>query len=319
MAIPVDCPCGARLRIRDENANKWQSCPKCGLILNLPPEEGIRALDHSVTAKPSPLSEEAPDEITDVDPEALRPRTAKARKRYLRGVNVGLALHYVIPFLFLVGTGTGLIGMLVAMNGAIHDWEGTSNAAGFFFRTCGIFQFLVGSLALPVMLFGLFGSPDGAGRGQLLIGSGLLALGTAAAAVLALYPRFGTILFLVALAALFGAWVHWMVFLGRLGPILKRPEFAEGSRQTLMAGVRMLAADIPFLLVLGLLIGFGIKRPLLIPVAPGPFLGAIAVIAWHVGNFDSLLSLFLSPTGIPFTFDYLNFIGGTRNLVLRRS
>lgn len=45
----------------------------------------------------------------------------------------------------------------------------------------------------------------------------------------------------------------------------------------------------------------------------------LAVSAWHVGNFDSLLGLLFAPTGVPFAFEYLNFIGGMRNLVLRRS
>src|SRR5262249_43854956 len=83
--------------------------------------ESVQA-GNKIGAKPlPPLPEEVEDEIVEVDPAAFRPRSAKVRRRYLRGVNVGLALHYVAPFLFQLGTGSGVIGMLMAMNGAIHD------------------------------------------------------------------------------------------------------------------------------------------------------------------------------------------------------
>jgi hypothetical protein len=109
-----------------------------------------------------------------------------------------------------------------------------------------------------------------------------------------------------------------MAFLGQLGPVLKRAEVAAGAEQALWSALRAIAILIPFILFEGVMIGFTVKRPWLILGEHAPFLGASAAIAYRVGEFDSLLSLFLAPTGIPFALDYLNFISGLRGLVERR-
>jgi hypothetical protein len=328
------CACGAKLQIPDEDIKKWVSCPACRVIVSLPPEDGIRAAAAATTATsaavrssrpppfpppfPPPLPEPAEEESNEEDLEdRRRRRKAKARRQYLEGINVGLALHYVVPFVSLVGIGTGVLALISSLNSALLEWESADEAALGFFVASGVFLFLAGSLALPAALFGLLASPNGSGRRPLMSGVGLFAAGTLAAAILIVRPRFGLPLFAAGLGCLFGGWAYWLVFLGCLGPALKRPEVAEGARRTLLAGVRMLAVGIPFLLTLGILVGLGLRRPWLIPVAPGPFLGAVALIAWHVGNFDSLLDLFLAPTGIPFTFEYLNFISGMRVLLER--
>jgi hypothetical protein len=314
MAIRLTCPCGKQLRIRDEDVTEWVSCPACGVVVNLPPEEGTRV--------PQPPPGKTPgDGVTVPDLEArFRRREARARRRHLRGVDRGLVFHYVTPFLFLAGTGTGVLGLVLSLGARLLEWESAADAARFFFVLSGVFLFLTGALAVPAAVFGLLGgSPGGGGLGALLACLGLLAAGCLSAALLVVFPGYGPPLFAAGLATLFGGWVSWMAFLRWLGPSLRREEVGEGAVRMLWAGVRTLAVSLPVLLIVGTLVAVMVKRPILITFIPATFVAAVVTIAYHVGNFDSVLGLLLAPTGIPFALEYLNFIGGLRMLIERRS
>jgi hypothetical protein len=309
--------------VRDEDAERWVSCPRCGVVVYLPPEEGIQAPPARRAAPPGkggagkPLGEgvEVPDLET-----RFRKQEARARRRYLRGVNSGLAFHYVAPFLFLAGTGAGVLGLVLTVSARAFEWENAVAAASFFFRAGGLFLFLTGAASIPAAFFGLLGaSANGGGRATLLACLGLLGIGCASAASLVAFPGFGPGFFALGLATTFGAWIFWVTFLRGLGPSLGRQEVAEEALRTLLGGLKTLAISLPILLVVGFLVAAMVKRPILITVIPATFVGAVVTLAYHFGNFESILSMLLAPTGIPFVLDYLNFVAGLRMLIQRRS
>jgi hypothetical protein len=147
----------------------------------------------------------------------------------------------------------------------------------------------------------------------------LFLAGSAAALLMVVLPRYHAAFFGTALLLLFGGWVCWLIFLAGLGPVLRRDEVRGGAERVLWGGVRALAVCLPLLLGMGLLVAAMIQRPVLILIIPAGFVAALVTIAYHAGGFDSILGLLLAPTGIPFTLEYLNFIGGLRMLIERRS
>jgi hypothetical protein len=317
MAIRLTCPCGKKIPIRDEDATKWVSCPRCGVVVNLPPEEGIG----SSPGRPAGRQDRPRHEVEEEDALAdllvrHRRQEGKGRRRYLRGVNRGLALHYVAPFLFLAGTGAGMLALVLVLSGRTFEWEKAVDAAGFFFVVSGVILFLSGALAIPAAFLALLGAPP---TGSLLSSVGLFAAGCLCAALLVVFPGYGPAFFGVALVTLFGAWVFWMIFLCGLGSLLERQEVAEGAGQILWSGVLTLALGLPTLLVAGMLVAAMVKRPFLVLVIPTGVVGAAATIIFVAGGFESLLGMVLTPTGIPFVLEYLNFIGGLRMVILRRS
>jgi hypothetical protein len=292
MAIALTCPCGARLKLPDENANQWVSCPRCDVIVNLPPDEPDRQ---------------------------QRKGKTRARRQYLRAVDRALLVYYVAPFVFLLGVGSGLLAVIFDLNGELYDWESALATANGLFKISGPFLFFAGLLAFSAAMMGLVGSaPHTGGQRALMGGMGLLAVGCLCAALLAVLPEFRSTLFFAALTILLVGWWCWMAFLGQLGPVLKSTVLDDGAEQALWSVLRTVAILVPLLLFEGVMIGFTVKRPWLIPFAHAPFIAAVAAISYRVGEFESILSLFFAPTGVPFALDYLNFIAGVRGLVQRR-
>jgi hypothetical protein len=325
MAAVVTCPCGTVIQIRDEDLSRWLACPRCGVIVYLPPDEAVGAApaedadDWGEAPVPVAAKGEAPGEKIEVPDLAgrFRKQEGKARRRYLRRVNRGLAFHYAVPFLFLAGAGTGVLALVLILSARMFDWDAAAEAAAVFFRVSGVLLLLTGLLsALPAVL----ALHAGGSVGVLAACLGLLGVGCVSAALTVVFPSFYGPAFLgLALAVLFAAWACWMVFLAGLGPVLRRAEVGEGAMRTLWAGGWLLARGLPFLLVGGIAVAAMVKWPVLITVIPASFLGALVTIAYQAGGFDSIPALLLAPTGIPFTLEYLNFIGGLRMLIDRRS
>ena len=315
MAICLSCPCGARVEIPDEDAGEWGSCPRCGVIVYLPPEEeGIRtSIDRPAAPAPQGMLETP---VLDLKTRQRRQKV-KARRMYLRWVDRALVFHYVTPFLFLAGTGIGLAAVILAMSARTFSWDHAADAGRFFFLVSGVFLFLAGFTAVPASAFGLLGRPPSGGLA--LLGSlGLFGVGCGSAAALAVLPAYGGTLFIATLLTLFAAWACWLGFLRGLGPALQRPEVAEGAIQTLWGGLKALAVSLPVGLIVGLLVALMLKRPIFLFFVPVAGVGALITIFFHAGGFDSVTGFLLAPTGIPFALEYLGFTSGLRVLIQRR-
>jgi hypothetical protein len=297
------------------------SCPQCGAIISPPSAESVQAPPPSTLVQPSSIQLEAPVgtkfKLSDLK---IRPPTGegKARRRYLRLVNRGLALHYVTPFTFWAGTACGVLASVLALNATLYEWDEVADAAVFTFRVSGVLLLLTGILALWATVQCLFSS-SAVGRVFLLTSSGLLLTGCVSATVLTVSAVYGPTLFGVGVALLFVGWLAWMLFLRELAPLLHREEIAEGAGQRIWAGLRTLIVSPLALGVVGALIGMMAWQPGLITFIPATLVGALAAAAYHLGNFDSITAYVLAPTGILAAVEYLNFIGGLRLLLERRN
>jgi hypothetical protein len=308
--------------MRDEDANQWVSCPRCAVILHLPTDDriqtGAKPAGGQAGAK-TPVKTEREAGRADEAANQLRKRMGKARRAYLRVVDSALWLHYVAPFLFLLGTGAGLIAAILDFNGEMYDFESTIAPANGLFWISGSFLVLAGVAAFLAALACLVGAGSlGGGKLSLWFCMVLLGGGCLCAVLTALLPDYRTTVFLAGLAILFSAWWFWMEYVGELNAILKRDEVATGAEQVLWSTMRAMAVLVPLFLFEGAMIGFTVKRPWLILFEHAPFLGVVAALSYRVGEFDSVASLALAPTGLPFALEYLNFIAGLRAVIQRR-
>jgi hypothetical protein len=282
------------------------------VVVYLPPEEGIQA------AKPlhvEPLAEGV--EVTDLETR-LRKGEVRARRTFLRGVHRGLAFCSAAAFLFLAGAGLGVLALILTLSARAFSWDNAAEAARLFYRLGGVVLTLAGAAALPAPLCALLGAPP-RGVGLLIACAGLTGAGLALTVFLIVSPGYGAPLFLASLLTLFLAWGCWMVFLRGLSGALKRQEASEGTDRVLWAGVRALLVWLPCMLVLGFLVAAMVHRPILITFIPATFIAALVTIAWHMSGFESIPTLLLTPTAIPFTLEYVNFVNGLRKLIDRRS
>jgi hypothetical protein len=234
-------------------------------------------------------------------------------------VNRGLVLHYVVPFLFLVSTALGLLAVVLAVNARTHGWESTLEAAGDLFVVSGVLFILTGAGAAVAAFLSLLARPPGLG---VLLGClALSAVGTLLAAGLVGFSEwpYGPALFAVTLLSLFGGWCCWLAFLRGLAVELHRKEEAHGPVDVFWGALRTLAVVLPLVFFGGILLGALVRRPWLVLWVPAGLVGAVAAVAFRLGGFDSLLRFILAPTGFPFALEYLNFIGGVRQLIQRRA
>src|SRR5262249_7252447 len=117
MPAYVTCGCGTSLSVRDEDVAKKLACPRCGKDVVVP-STGIQKSPASPPslARSEPLESEVWEVAEDVDIELPeRPRKRKGRRRGLERVNLGLAFHYFLPFVFLTGAGAGLLAVILNM------------------------------------------------------------------------------------------------------------------------------------------------------------------------------------------------------------
>jgi hypothetical protein len=312
MAVRLTCSCGTEITIRDADLARWTDCPRCGMVVYVPPEDGVQA---GAPARAEPLP--GGFEVADV-PTRFRKAEARVRRRFLRGVYRGLGLCYPAAFLFLAGAGFGVLALILTLSARAFQWDNAAEVARVFYRTGGVVLALAGAAALSAAVCAVLGGPP-RGFGLLNACAALTAVGLLLTVLLVLFPGHGPVLFLAGLFSLFFAWGSWMVFLRGLGAALGRQEATEGTDRVLWAAVRALLVALPTVLVLGFLVAAMVYRPILITFIPATFVAALVTIAWHMSGFESIPVLLLTPTAIPFIMDYVNFVGGLRKLIERRS
>jgi hypothetical protein len=62
-----------------------------------------------------------------------------------------------------------------------------------------------------------------------------------------------------------------------------------------------------------------INRPVFLFFVPVSAVAALLTVFFRAGSFESITSFLLTPTGVPFALDCLNFSSGLRLLIDRRS
>jgi hypothetical protein len=248
----------------------------------------------------------------------LRRSKVRARRQYLDWVDRALLIHYVTPFVYLVGVALGIVALNLAWSARTFQWEEAGDVAWFFFSVGGVVVLLAALLALLASVFALLGRPRKS-RASLLGSLGLFGAGCGFAALMIFLPGFGPLWFPAAVMILFGGWACWLVFLGALGATLKRPEVAEGAMQTIWSGFKAMGLAVLFWLVIGVAVALMLKKPVCLFFVPVSAVAALVAVVFRAGSFDSVTGFLLAPTGILFALDCLNFSSGLRLLIERRS
>src|SRR5262249_1256487 len=152
------------------------------------------------------------------DLDVSRPvRKPKIDRRGLRRVNQALAFHYVLPFLFLLAAGSGLLALMFAMGIRFFEFANLFEAAHSLFFLSGVLFLIRGSGAIPAVGLAIIGTPPRAGRGLLLASLGLLVAGLVPAALLGLLQDYRWVFFALALVMILASWSVWIGALVRLG------------------------------------------------------------------------------------------------------
>jgi hypothetical protein len=242
-------------------------------------------------------------------------------------VNLGLALHYPTPFTFLLAITTGALALALAGIGRNPRLaELFAGPARLFLTISSLALLLTGLLQLGPTVLGMFG-PAGTGRTLLGIALAVGCVGCLAAS-LALVPWAYAPAFLAAgLVATLVSWVLWMAFLGRLGRFLEDRTVAEAAAQTCGQVFRALVVTGGFWVASGVATFFAVvigvlylnHFPPTLWFLPAAAVGAAAKVAWHFGQFESVVEFALFPTGLPITFEYVHFIGGLRKMFDRQA
>jgi hypothetical protein len=181
-----------------------------------------------------------------------------------------------------------------------------------------VLLFLASALAATAVLLALAARPP-QGLAALLICLALFAVGGLLATSLVAFPHWGPALLWTALMIPFVGWGCWMIVLRGPEAGLRRKEVADGAMHVMWGGARTLGVSLPVAFVAGILILMMVYRPWLILLIPASVVGAAALVAFHLGSFDSLLSFVLTPLGISFTLEYVGFVSGLRVLIHRRT
>jgi hypothetical protein len=273
------------------------------------------------------LDEEAEEE------DRRKRRRYAVRRRGLNSVNTGLAFHYGGMVGFLLGAVAGWVGLAVFLVTAVRQGAAGEDepvpvgplAAMTFLFLAGWWLTAMSSVADVVSSAFCLSVPDTLAR-RFLIGSLVVrALAAPSGLLFLLVGWAGTAVLATGFLAVVG-WLLWVAFLWGLAGCLNHPDLGEEA-----VGVTLSA----FTLVLGwvvvtaLLLAFLVFILLLARVAgpyacfaPFSFAALIAGIIKYLlasGKFDSLVTLLLYPTGIPVITRYLDLIGTTRMIILRRS
>jgi hypothetical protein len=355
MATVITCQCGAKFRAPEGREAKWLSCPRCKTVvpaigleavqtaadqLAPLPQQAIQAAAEKSAAS-TLRSLESPEVVTEVAPEEVAPeevapeegapeqrgeprprkRKGRARREWLARVDRALAYHYASPFAFLAAAATAGIGWALSFLAlGLGMREAVGEPAAFFtFASCALLL-LTWLLELTPNLLILFAGGN-MGRGALFAA---LIVRTAAAAVAAVglvFSEYRALILLAATLAMVGSWCLWMAFLNQLGRSLDRDDIVREAAQTCLSGVRVWILTLVLLFFLVFLGVLTFRTPFFMGtlLLAAAMLGAVAKITYTVGKFDSLLEFALSPIGLSFSFHYLNFLGGVRTVIDRRT
>jgi hypothetical protein len=257
----------------------------------------------------------------------LRKRDVKGRARAIQRVNLGLALHYPAPFLFLGALFTGAVALVLA--GVCRNprlAELFVPPADAFLVISSLAFLLTGLLQIGPLVLGLFAPGQ---TGSALLSMALVAdgVGCLAAGVALLPVAYALAILATSIVATITAWVLWMAFLNRLGHYLERSAISEAVANTCGQIIRAIIVTAGFWVALGIAAFFTVamgvlymsRFPPTLWFLPAGAAGAAAKVAWHFGEFESLAEFALFPTGLPVTFEYVHFIGGLRKILDRET
>jgi hypothetical protein len=348
MAAVLKCPCGEKVAAPEGAPAEGLTCPRCKKVVRAaaatqgvqaapsPPPAATReprptgkppSASVQTAPSPPPLPPPAGQEaVTTVLPEPEgedrpRKRKAKVRRQGLDRVNTALAFHFFFnPFAFLGAAAACWAGWTFSSLALVPGLNDPLAApAAFFVAAGGVLLLITGLAELAPTLIILSAGPQ-PGRGLILGALALRLVACGLALLVLLLPDFQPLLLLLALLAMIGGWCLWMGFLKQLGRSLKREEVSREAVRVCLGGLGAVGMMFSFLVVAVIMVVLFAKLPFIFSsLFTAAFIGAVAKIAFTVGKFDSLTEFFLTPFGLPYTFRYLNFIGGVRALVDRRT
>src|SRR5205809_368504 len=114
MTLRATCPKGHSLTLEERLAGKKIRCPRCQVVFQVPDldedeyaEEDEDDEDRPRVRKrrPAPVEddEEDDDEEEEMDPETRRKLERQIKKKQLKLVDVGLLLHYIKLYVYVIG------------------------------------------------------------------------------------------------------------------------------------------------------------------------------------------------------------------------
>jgi hypothetical protein len=276
------------------------------------------------------------DEDEDVedeeDPREKR-RWYAARRRGLNTVDTGLAIHYAGMVAFLLSQVAGWVGLGVVMATAVAqaargEEENAAAAplavsAMLFLASWGLSA--LASLSDVVSSAFCLAVPDELARKFLLASLVVRLLAAPLGLVLLILGLAGIASLVTSFLAIVG-WLLWVGFLWGLADCLEYPSLGEEAVGVTLGAVYLV---LTWIFVTCLLVGFLLFALVLARIANPCFffspLALAALIAGIIryllasGKFETLRTLLLYPTGIPLIMRYLDLIGTTRMIILRRS
>jgi hypothetical protein len=277
------------------------------------------------------LDEEADEEDAE---ETERRRRHLARWRALSKVNVGLAIHYFGMLAFLLGQAAGWGGIFVLLvtlitMGARAEGDPAPVVplgASFCLCLCSWILTALSSVADLVASAFCLSVPHPSARGFLIASMAVRATAVPSGLVLLILDSPGLAVLASCFLAVVG-WVLWVAFFCGLTDVMKHPKLGEEAVAVTFSALRVvgswfaLAASLLMCLIfLLLMLRAGIF--LCSCMSPLSFAALIAGIIKYLmatGKFESIWSVLLFPTGIPTVMRYLDLIGTTRMIILRRS
>jgi hypothetical protein len=362
MAVQITCSCGKRVSIPDQYATRKVVCPACRAVLAAPaaaaapareapaaaPKRGGPAAPPAgkdvameVIVEPQPPAAKKggrpavppaeaaevfvePDEGAEPDKaERKRKRGARARRRGLERVTLGLAVHYAAVFLVYAGLWASIVAVLLTVAYRYSEGDKTLAAMTFFYCAAAVCLLLTGLVQIATFVLCL-AVPDGAAR-KFLIGSQAVWPAVFGLAVWAMFPGDlrlvalgGAILFLL------GSWALWMFFLQRAAYAAHQPDIADETLRALwrglgtMLGVVLILIAVTLYIMLIIYVEYKFVRILLISISISVFLGMLRIAA-ATRFFESVWHFLLFPTGFLSVLKYLDLLGSLRLFILRRS
>jgi hypothetical protein len=286
--------------------------------------------------EPDKAPAKADEEVAPAEEAEGKKRKGRARRRGLRWVNVGLAVHYGGMLVFLLGLAAGwvavvlLLGALVSLGTGRRDTAPTASALGMllfsgvlFLSSSGLVA--VSSVADIVSSAFCLRVPDGTSRGLLIASLCARLLALPVAVVVYLFAPAGLVTLASGALVVLG-WVLWVLFLRGLALSLKQPKLGEeavsitfGVLKFTLGWVVALAVVVVVVFFFAALVRVGgcFAYGLLFAIATA-FAGFVRYLIVS-DRFESITMLLLYPTGIPLVLRYLDLIGTTRMIILRRS
>jgi hypothetical protein len=322
MAVVLTCSCGADVRLPKGQEQGRVLCPRCGSELR--PGSGEPIQKSAAPAPPAPAASPAPNSpVVEVvpDPDLLekdRKRATRAQRRGLRLVHLGLAFHYGGAATFAVAIITAAVTLGLAGIAHSPKLESAAGPATFFAYISAVFFLLTGLVDAVPSLLGL-AVIDAHARAFFGVSFVLRCGGCLLACLVFPFPDYAPGHLGLASLAMLIAWGLWMGGLFRVGCTVNRKDITEGVTRITFRGLTTLGLALATLFIVSILLVIGVRFPFLLFIYPPVGIAMALRVMFVLGEFDSILRFFGTPTGIPFLIDYFNFITGVRTVLERRA